>query len=134
MQIQIDPAGHLSRQWIDMQMTEKPIGNNSVQDQVRMLTQFIGYLVALGDEKKLGTLTSRKLHCRHEVTITGNQYDYLNLLLQSQRCDIEPYTHVDTFLMDVGLQILCLDRHLLKIGRQSARIQFPTPKSKLSHT
>ena len=48
------------------------------------------------------------LCCRYEVTVTGNEYNLVNLLLKGYRRNIDTYSHIDSLLHQVKFKIsLC---------------------------
>ena len=63
------------------------------------------YAVPQSHQKQLRSLSSRKLHGRDKVAVSGDEYDNSDLVFQRQAGDVQPYTHIYTFLADIGLEI-----------------------------
>lgn len=105
-----------------------------VQHQVGVLTDLIGDLTTQGYEKELCPFATGELHCGHEVAVAGYQYDDFNLLLQSQRRDVQTYPHIDSLLMYVWAQVVCRDSKLRSSVREPLHVQGPASKAEVSHS
>ena len=54
----------------------------------------------------LASLAARKFGCRHEIRITGNQNELVDLGLVGEGCDVQPDAHIDALLAKVQSKIV----------------------------
>lgn len=78
-----------------------------------------------GDQYKLGALAACKLHGRYEVAVCGHENDHLDLLFQRQAGDVQPDTHIDRLLLDIGFKVAGSELRCRR--RLSHRFQLDSP-------
>ena len=91
-----------------------------------MFDHILAHGLTEGDQIQLCPFAPRELHRRYEIAIAGNQNDDTDMPLQGQRRNIEPYAHIDAFLLDVRLQMLVGQGYRILFAREEPCGHLPT--------
>lgn len=77
-------------------------------------------------QKDAKPFAPRQLESRNQIAIAGDNHDRLNGSVEGEKRDVQAYSKIDPFLLDVRNEIVRLDQSRLKQKRpESRRAQLP---------